>query len=69
MLQIVVSLGSVCKALVPFQIEIEALKEMGEVKDPIAAPLENLDLVVEPFDKATIVAREKVIGDFVLPLV
>lgn len=56
-----------CKALVPFKIQKEPLEEMGEIKDPIAAPLKHFDLVVEPFDKTTVVAREKVIGDLLLP--
>jgi hypothetical protein len=41
---------------------------MGEVKDAVAAPLEHLDLIVEPFHKATVVSRQEIIGDFFLPL-
>src|SRR5687768_9605551 len=57
-----------CEALIPFEIKKKPLEERGKVKDPIAASLEHLDLVIEPFHKATVVARQKVIGDFFLPL-
>ena len=41
---------------------------MGKVKDAVAATLEDLDLVVEPFHKATVVPGQKVIRDLVSPL-
>ena len=68
MLHIVVSCCGVCEALIPFEVKREALEEMREVKDAVAASLEHLDLVVEPFHKATVVARHKIIGDFLFPL-
>ena len=36
---------------------------MGQVEDAIAAALEHLDLVVQPFDKAAVVALQEVVGD------
>jgi hypothetical protein len=42
---------------------------MGKVEDPVAAALEHLELVVEPFDKTTVVALEEVIGDLLQPVV
>ena len=65
---IVVSPCSVSEALVPFEVQKEPLEEMGEVKDPIAAPLEHFDLVVQPFHKATVLARQEIIGDLLFPL-
>src|SRR6476661_449684 len=56
-----------CEAPVAFKVEKEALEEMGEVKDPVAASFEHLDLVVQSFHKATVVARQKIIGDFLFP--
>jgi hypothetical protein len=41
------------------------LKETCGAEDSIAAPLEDLDLVIEPLDKATALAVEEVIGDLV----
>jgi len=64
---IVVSSCGVCEALVPFEVEREALKERGEVKDPVAAPLEDLNLVVESCHKATVVPGEKIIRDLRFP--
>src|SRR4030095_17082997 len=68
MLHIVVSCCGVCEARIPFEVKREALEEMREVKDSVAAPLEHLDLIVEPFHKAAVVPGQKVIGDFFLPL-
>src|SRR6476660_5649267 len=65
---VVVSSCAVCEALVAFEIKKETLEEMGKVKDAVAAPLEHLDLVVEPFHKATVVSRQKVLRDFFRPL-
>src|SRR6266850_2555766 len=65
---IVVSSCAEGEALVPFEIKKEPLEEMGKVKDAVATTLEDLDLVVESFHKATVVARQKVIRDFFLPL-
>ena len=62
-----VSGTSGCKALEPFEVQKEALEEMGQVEDAVAATLEHLDLIVEPFHKATVVPRKKVIGDFLHP--
>jgi hypothetical protein len=59
----VVSAQRWCKSAIAFQIQIEPLKERSQVEDPIATTLEHLDLVVQPFDKATVVALQEVIGD------
>ena len=59
-----VSPGSVSEALVPFEIQKEPLEEMGEVKDAVAAPLEYLDLIVEPFHKATVLPRQEIMVVF-----
>jgi hypothetical protein len=58
----------VCEALVSFKIQKEPLEEMGKVKDAVAATLEYLDLVVEPFHQATVVPGQEVIRDLVSPL-
>jgi hypothetical protein len=40
---------------------------MLEVEDAITTPFENLDLVVETFHKAVILALDEVVGDFLSP--
>lgn len=40
---------------------------MHQVENAITAPLENFDLVVEPFDKATILSLDEIVGDFLPP--
>ena len=42
---------------------------MIQVVEAITSPLENLDLVVEAFDKATIGTMNEVVGDFFPPMV
>src|SRR6266849_4740713 len=42
---------------------------MGKVEDPVAAPLENLNFVVEPFHKTTVVPIEEVVRDLLQPLI
>jgi hypothetical protein len=51
------------KPSITLQIQEEPLEEMAQVEDAIAAALEHLDLVVQPFDKTTVVTLEEVIGD------
>ena len=40
---------------------------MLEVENTVATPLENLNLVVEAFHKAAILALDEVVGDFLPP--
>ena len=40
---------------------------MFEIKNAIATPLEDLDLVVEAFHKATVLALDEVVGDLFPP--
>ena len=40
---------------------------MFEIENTVATPLEDLDLVVEAFDKAAILALDEVVGDFFPP--
>ena len=49
------------------QIKVDALEEMSEVENAITAPLENFDLVVEAFHKATILMLDEVVGNFLPP--
>jgi hypothetical protein len=38
-----------------------------EIENAITASLENLDLVVEPLDKATVFTIDEIVGDFLPP--
>ena len=51
------------------QIERDALEQMPEVVDPKAAALEHLELIVQPFHKATGLALPEVVGNRVQPRV
>src|SRR3990172_197062 len=52
---------------IAFQVKINALKKMLQVENAIAAPFQNLDLVVEPFHEATAGSVDKVVGDLFPP--
>src|SRR5262247_2044638 len=54
---------------VAVQIERDALEQMSEVIDPKAAALEHLELIVQPFHKATGLALPEVVGNQVQPRV
>src|SRR4030095_9317522 len=54
-------------SLVTFQIEPDAAEEVRQVPDSVAPSLEYLDLVIQAFDPTAREARDKVIGDFILP--
>ena len=41
---------------------------MIEIEYAVATPLEDLDLVVEPFHKTTILPADKVVGNFLPPV-
>lgn len=40
---------------------------MFEIENTVATPLEDFDLVVEAFDKATALMLNKIVGDFLPP--
>jgi hypothetical protein len=44
------------------------LKDMFQVDNPIAAPFEKSDFVVEAFDKATSQAMDEVVCDLIHPV-
>src|SRR5206468_3291307 len=46
------SCSSVTEEAIAFQVQIQPLKQMLQIGDSIAAPLEDFDLVVEAFDEA-----------------
>ena len=49
------------------QIQGDALEQMLKAENTITASFENLDLVVEPLDKAAVFTIDEIVGDF-LPL-
>ena len=46
------------------QVQIDALEQMLQVENAIAASLEDFALVVAAFDKATVLALNEVVRDF-----
>jgi len=57
------------KELEAFEIEPDALKQMRDICDPITAPFEDFDFVVEALLKPARLAVEKIIGDLIKPVV
>ena len=53
--------------MIAVQVQINALEEMLEVENAVAASLKDFDLVVETFDEAAVVAVDEVVGDFLPP--
>ena len=49
------------------QVKIKALKQVLQVENAVTATLEDLDLVVEPFDETAVLALDKIVGDFLPP--
>ena len=49
------------------QVQIDALEQVLEIEDAIAAAFEDFDLVVETFDKAAVFALNEVVGDLLPP--
>jgi len=49
------------------QVKIDSLEQVLEVENAIAASFENLDLVVEAFHEAAVLALNEVVGDFFPP--
>jgi len=54
---------------IAFQVNKNALEQMSQIEQAIAAPLEHLDLVVQAFHKTAGVAVHKVIGDLGPPVI
>jgi hypothetical protein len=52
---------------IAIQVKRDPLEEMAKVVDPKTATLEHLQLIVEAFDKATVLPVAKVVGDQVQP--
>src|SRR5438552_14844353 len=51
------------EAAVPFQVQRDALEEMPQFENAIAAAPHHLQLVVRPFHKAAGLPRSEVVGD------
>ena len=56
-----------CEQTIAFQIEEDALEQMHQVEQSIAAPLEHLEFVVQAFDEAAIVSVDEIVEDFLPP--
>jgi hypothetical protein len=52
-----------------FEVEPDALKQMRNVCDPITAPFEDFDPIVDALLKPARLSVEKVIGDLVEPVI
>ena len=46
---------------------MDTLEQMFDVQEAIATPLDDFDLVIEPFHKSTCLSVKKVIGYFIHP--
>ena len=57
------------EATIALQVKREALEEPGDIAQPVAAALEHLELVGEPFDKATRLPVENVVRNQIKPTV
>jgi hypothetical protein len=49
----------------PFQVEIETLKQMRQIHDSITTPLEDLHLIVKTLDKAAALPIHKIVRHFI----
>ena len=58
---------SACEPAIAFEIKENALEKMLEVEQAITAPLEHLEFVVQPFNKAAIVSVNEIVEDFLPP--
>ena len=56
------------KQAITVQVQGNALEQMGQVENAVAASFEYFDLVIEAFDKAAAVAVEKVVGNLIPPV-
>ena len=57
-----------CEQTIAFLIEEDALKQMHQVEQSIAAPLEYLEFIVQAFDEAAIVSVDEIVEDFLPPV-
>src|SRR6187401_2402469 len=55
------------KPAIALQVEGQPLEEARDVPQPVAAPLEHFELVVQPFDKAAGLTADEVVGNQILP--
>ena len=60
--------GSTCVQAIAFQIKVNPLEKMFTVEQAIAAPFQHLELVVEAFHKAAVLALHEIIGDLFPPV-
>jgi len=49
------------------QVQVNTLEQVLEVENAITTSLEDFDLVVETFDKASVLSMDEVVGDFLRP--
>lgn len=61
--------GSACEQAVAFQVEINAREKVLPVENAIAASFQYLELVVETFHEAAVLASHKIIGDLFPPII
>ena len=52
---------------IAFQIELDTSEKMRQAEQSIAAPREDLQLVVQVFDEAAIVSVDEIVEDFLPP--
>jgi len=49
------------------QVQEDSLEQVPEVENAITASFKNFDFVIEPFDEATILSKDEVIGNLFPP--
>src|SRR5262245_22828277 len=54
---------------IAIQVEREPLEQAHDIAQPITAPFEHFELVVQPFDKAAALTVDEVVGNQVQPAV
>jgi hypothetical protein len=59
--------GVLCEKAIALKIKINALKQVLDVENAIAAALEHLDLIVEAFNKTTGIPMDEEIRDLLEP--
>jgi len=59
--------GFGAKPAIPIQVKGDALEEVPQIIDAKAAALEDVNLVVEPLDKAAVLVVPEVVGDSIKP--
>src|SRR4051794_36141600 len=57
------------EASIPLQVQRDALKQVTQIEQSVTAPLEHLELVVQPLHEAARLPLVEVIGDQLQPLV